>query len=189
MQPDDVLNFWFGAPDDPAFGKSRPLWFTKSDATDDVIRERFSGTVESALRGDLAYWSDTPRGTVALILLLDQFTRNIFRNTPRAFEGDGEALRLASRLVDRGADRSLTLVERWFTYMPFEHSEFLNDQHESVRLFKQLADEGMSEPLSWGIKHYDVIDRFGRFPHRNETLGRESTPEEIEFLKEQGSRF
>ena len=91
--------------------------------------------------------------------------------------------------MDRGEDRSLAPVERWFAYMPFEHSEFLNDQHESVRLFEQLAREGLDEPLSWAIKHYDVIKRFGRFPHRNEILGRESTPEEIEFLKQQGSRF
>ncbi len=98
-------------------------------------------------------------------------------------------MQLSSGLVDRGDDRKLRLVERWFAYMPFEHSEFLNDQEESVRLFEQLAGDGLSDPLSWAIKHFDVIKRFGRFPHRNEILGRASTREEIEFLQEQGSRF
>ena len=189
MKPAEVLDFWFGAPDDPDFGKTRPLWFTKSDATDELLRDRFGPTVESALRGEIDGWAQTPRGALASILALDQFTRNIYRDTPRSFGGDGQALRLASGLVDRDDDRSLAPVERWFAYMPFERSEFLNDQLESVRLFQQLAKEGLPEPLPWAIKHCEVIERFGRFPHRNAVLGRESTAEEIEFLKEQGSRF
>ena len=189
MQAADVIDFWFGAPDDPWFGKAREFWFVKSDATDELIRQQFGLTVEAALNGRLDDWAETPRGKLALILVLDQFTRNIYRNMPRAFAGDPAALRLASALVDRGDDRALTLVERWFAYMPFEHSEFLNDQHESVRLFEQLAREGLQEPLPWAIKHFDVIKRFGRFPHRNEILGRESTAEEVEFLTQQGSRF
>jgi uncharacterized protein (DUF924 family) len=189
VNPADVLDFWFGAPGDPDYGKTRPLWFTKSDATDELVRDRFSGTVEAALNGEIDSWALTPRGALASIIVLDQFTRNICRDTPRSFAGDGQALRLASNLVDRSDDRLLAPVERWFAYMPFEHSEFLNDQLESVRLFEQLAQDGLQEPLSWAIKHYDVIKRFGRFPHRNAILGRESTADEIEFLKEQGSRF
>jgi len=107
----------------------------------------------------------------------------------RAFAGDARALTLASALVDRGEDLSLAPVERWFAYMPFEHSEFINDQLESVRLFTQLAQAGIPDPLPWAIKHSEVIHRFGRFPHRNAVLGRQSTADEIEFLKEAGSRF
>lgn len=189
VNPAEVLDFWFGAPDDPDFGKPRPLWFTKSKATDGLIRNRFGSTVEAALNGPIDYWTATARDTLASIILLDQFTRNIYRDTPRSFAGDPAALRLASTLIDRGDDRLLAPVERWFVYMPFEHSEFLNDQRESVRLSEQLAQDGLAEPLPWAIKHYDVIQRFGRFPHRNSILGRESTAEEIEFLKEEGSRF
>jgi uncharacterized protein (DUF924 family) len=189
VNPADILDFWFGAPDDPDYGKTRPLWFTKSDATDQLVRDRFGDTVEAALASEIDDWALTPRGALASIIVLDQFPRNIYRNTPRSFDGDGQALRLASNLVDRNDDRLLAPVERWFAYMPFEHSEFLNDQFESVRLFEQLAQDGLQEPLSWAIKHFDVIKRFGRFPHRNAILGRESTADEIEFLKEQGSRF
>jgi uncharacterized protein (DUF924 family) len=189
MDPADVLDFWFGVPGGSDYGKTRPLWFTKSDATDELVRECFDNAVEAALNGKIDDWALTPRGVLASILVLDQFTRNIFRDSPRSFAGDGQALRLASNLVDRDDDRLLAPFERWFAYMPFEHSEFLNDQLESVRLFEQLAKEGLEEPLAWAIKHYDVIKRFGRFPHRNSILGRESTAEEVEFLKEQGSRF
>ena len=189
MSPQHVLDFWFAVPGDPDYGKARPFWFTKFAATDQLVRERFSGTVEEALRGGLDDWAATPSGALALILVLDQFTRNMFRDSPRAFAGDTQALRLASNLVDRHDDRRLAPLERWFAYMPFEHSEFINDQIESVRLFEQLAKDGLQEPLAWAIKHYEVIKRFGRFPHRNSILERESTPDEIEFLKEQGSRF
>lgn len=189
MSPHDVLDFWFGTPGDPEHGKTRPLWFTKSDATDQLVRDRFGDTVEAALNSQIDDWALTPRGTLACIVVLDQFARNIFRDTPRSFAGDAQALRLASNLVDRDDDRLLAPRERWFAYMPFEHSEFLNDQIESVRLFEQLAKEGLEEPLAWAVKHYDVIKRFGRFPHRNSILGRESTADEIEFLKGPGSRF
>jgi len=184
-----VLDFWFGNPSDADFGKSRPFWFTKSDTTDQLIRDRFGSALDAALRKELDSWSTSPRGTLALIIVLDQFARNIYRNTALSFAGDPEALRFASNLVDRGEDRLLQPVERWFAYMPFEHSEFLNDQRESVRLFEQLALDGLPEPLPWAVKHLEVIERFGRFPHRNSIVGRESTADELEFLKEQGSRF
>ena len=189
MNANAVLDFWFGVPGEADFGKTRPLWFTKSEATDKLIRERFGGVLESALRNELDSWKTSPRDALALILVLDQFARNVYRDTPRSFAGDPEALRIASHLVDSGEHRALQPVERWFAYMPFEHSEFLNDQLESVRLFEELALDGLGEPLPWAVKHFDVIKRFGRFPHRNSILGRTSTAEELEFLKEQGSRF
>jgi uncharacterized protein (DUF924 family) len=189
MEPADVLDFWFGAPGAPGAGKPRDFWFRKSSDTDALIRERFGMLVEAALRGELDDWSQSPRGTLALIIVLDQFTRNIHRDTPRAFSGDAAALAHARRLVERGDDLALPLVERWFAYMPFEHSESLHDQGESVRLFEQLAAQGLESPLPWARAHFDVIRRFGRFPHRNEILGRASTPEELEFLSQPGSGF
>ena len=189
MQASDVLEFWFGAPDSHEYGQARDIWFTKSAATDALVRDRFGPILDSALRGDLDGWSRTPRGALALIVVLDQFTRNIHRDTPRAFEGDPAALGLAAKLVDGGGDRALVPVERWFAYLPFEHSESLLHQYESVRLFEQLAQAGLETPLPWARRHFDVIRRFGRFPHRNELLGRESTTEEREFLKLPGSRF
>ncbi|MFN3566225.1 MAG: DUF924 family protein [Burkholderiaceae bacterium] len=187
--PRDVLDFWFGAPGAAGHGTARDFWFRKSEATDASIRARFGADVEAALAGQRDRWDDSPRGALALILLLDQFTRNVFRDTPRAFAGDGKALALASALVERGEDRSLAPIERWFAYLPFEHAESLDAQRESLRLFAALAQDGLAEPLAWAQKHYDVIARFGRFPHRNAILGRASTPEEIEFLRQPGSRF
>jgi uncharacterized protein (DUF924 family) len=189
MKPADVLDFWFGAPGSPEAGKPREFWFRKSSGTDALIRERFGALVESALRGELEAWDRSPRATLALIIVLDQFARNIHRDTPSAFAGDAAALALAQRLVERGDDLALPLVERWFAYMPFEHSEALQDQMEAVRLFEQLAEQGLPGPLPWARAHFDVIRRFGRFPHRNEILGRTSTPEEQEFLSQPGSRF
>ena len=192
MPPADAvrtLEFWFGAPGSAEFGRPRDFWFSKSAATDALIRDRFGDAVEKALRAEL-HWADCgARGTLALILLLDQFTRNIFRDGARAFAGDAAALALAKRLVADRRDRQLTPLERWFVYLPFEHSERIEDQNESLRLFGELAQQGLAEPLLWARKHHDVVARFGRYPHRNEALGRISTAEEIEFLRQPGSRF
>ena len=187
--PQDVLHFWFGTPGSAEQGSTRPLWFTKSDATDALISARFGDTVEAGLRGELDHWGQDVQGALALIVLLDQFTRNMFRETPRAFAGDAAALALAQRLVDAGLDQQLSLHERWFAYMPFEHAESLPAQERSVALFQRLADDGLPEPLDWAVKHRDVIARFGRFPHRNATLGRASTVDEAAFLLQPGSRF
>jgi uncharacterized protein (DUF924 family) len=185
----DVLDYWFGAPGSPEHGHERELWFTKRAATDDEIRGRFGALIEAALHGDLETWRATPRGTLALIVLLDQFTRNVFRDTPRAFAGDAQALAMASALVERGDDRQLSLHERAFAYLPFEHAESMPLQDQAVALFTRLADDGYPGPLPWAIRHREVIERFGRFPHRNEILGRASTPEEAAFLQQPGSRF
>jgi uncharacterized protein (DUF924 family) len=188
--PEDVLDFWFGAPGSEQFGRARAFWFTKSQSTDDEVRARFGLEVEAALRGERDDWAGSARGSLALILLLDQFTRNIYRDTPLAFAGDARARKAAKALVETGQDRRLMPVERWFVYLPFEHSESMADQRESLRLFTALSSE-MNDPgpLAWAQKHYDVVARFGRYPHRNAILGRASTPEELEFLRQPGSRF
>ncbi|HEU0204202.1 MAG TPA: DUF924 family protein [Burkholderiaceae bacterium] len=184
-----VLEFWFGAPTSSDYGKSRTFWFTKSNETDARIREQFGAAVEAALSGALTEWEATPRSTLALIVLLDQFTRNIFRDTPRAFAGDERALALARGLVESGGHLQLAPIERWFVYMPFEHSEALDDQRTALRLFRGLESDGITDLAMWAQKHHDVVARFGRFPHRNAILGRSSTAEEVAFLKEPGSRF
>ena len=190
VAPGEVLDFWFGDPGSAQSGRPRELWFTKSAATDTLIRDRFGPAVEAALGGGLDRWADgEARGALALILLLDQFTRNVYRDSARAFAGDARALAVAKRLVAEGRDRHLAPLERWFAYLPFEHSEQIDDQRESLRLFEALTKEGLAEPLVWARRHFEVIERFGRYPHRNELLGRASTAEEIEFLTKPGSRF
>ncbi|GAB4474210.1 MAG: DUF924 family protein [Burkholderiaceae bacterium] len=189
IEPDDVVDFWFGAPGSAEYGRARKLWFEKSAATDADIRARFGAAVEAALQGAFEDWRATPRGALALILLLDQFTRNVFRDTARAFAGDARALATAQALVAHGDDRCLTLHERQFAYLPFEHAEDRAAQETSLRLFTELAHDGLPEALEWARKHYDVIARFGRYPHRNAILGRASTPDEMAFLRQPGSRF
>lgn len=184
--PDDVLDFWFGPRSASEFGQARDWWFKKSDSTDATIRERFGIDVEAALRGERDGWATSLRGALALILLLDQFTRNVFRDTPRAFAGDAPALGVAKSLVDTGRNLKLAPIERWFATMPFEHSEQLIDQYEALHLFEALVPLGLPDALKWARLHFDVIKRFGRFPHRNAILGRESTPQEIEHLKTHG---
>jgi len=185
---DTILDFWFGRPGTPEYGAERDFWFRKDPTLDSEIRTRFAGAIETALSGGFGQCS-SPRGTLARILLLDQFTRNVFRETPRAFAGDALALGLAEEALDRGDDRKLANVERWFMYMPFVHAESLAAQERSLALFRALRDDGLATPLIWAQKHADVIRRFGRFPHRNAILGRSSTPEETAFLSSPGSRF
>jgi len=180
-----ILDFWFG--DGTA---ARAEWFRKDPTFDDAIRDRFGEAVEAALGGAYADWTATAQGALALVLLLDQFTRNIHRDTPRMFAGDARALAVADAVVAAGRDRELGAHRRWFLYLPFEHAEDPAMQERSVALFARLAeDTGLSEPLEWARKHAVVIHRFGRYPHRNDVLGRASTPEEIAFLAEPGSRF
>lgn len=189
--PQRVLDFWFGPPSDPEHGRARPQWFRKDATFDAKIAARFGPLIDAALSGGLQDWAATPAGALALILVLDQFTRNTGRDTPRAFAGDTRALALARALVACGADRTLTGVQRQFVYLPFEHAESLADQDESVRLFAQL---GRDEPalaglLEWAERHRVIVARFGRFPHRNAALGRAGTGEEIEFLRQPGAGF
>lgn len=182
----DIHAFWFGA----APLVERAEWFRKDPAYDALIRSRFGEAIETALAGGYADWSATPRGALARILLLDQFTRNAFRDTPRAFAGDTLALELASQAVDAGFDTRMDRLERRFCYLPFEHSESPAAQERSLALFGRLAREtGDTSPLQWAEKHAVIVRRFGRFPHRNAILGRVSTPEEIAFLQQPGSSF
>jgi uncharacterized protein (DUF924 family) len=167
----------------------RKEWFRKDAAFDAAIRDRFGAEVETALAGGFADWTD-PRAALARVLLLDQFTRNIFRDSPRAFAGDKLALATAQEAIVRGDDAALNPVERRFLYLPFSHAEDASAQERAVALCTRLRDEtGDGDPLLWAEKHAAVIRRFGRYPHRNATLGRTSTPEEITFLREAGSRF
>ena len=186
-----VLDTWFGAPDSAEFGHARKVWFKKDVTFDAMLHERFGALIEEALKGRLASWPATPLGALALIVLLDQFTRNCFRGTPRAFGGDNEALRQARMLVDTRDELTLpTIHHRVFVAMPFEHDETLASQREAVRLLQTLFDEtgdkDVEDFLDYALRHAQVIERFGRFPHRNVVLGRETTAEERAWLKRKG---
>jgi uncharacterized protein (DUF924 family) len=187
---DEVLAFWFGPSDAPGSGGARKEWFVKDEGFDAQIRERFGALIESALAGGLEQWLDAPETALAYVILLDQFTRNAFRDTPASFAGDARALAAARLIVARGWDTRMTPVHRWFCYLPFEHSERIEDQHESLRLFGLLRDDPVAGgAYEWAVKHCEVIERFGRYPHRNAILGRASTPQELAFLAQPGSRF
>ncbi|MCL4697605.1 MAG: DUF924 family protein [Burkholderiaceae bacterium] len=183
-----VIDFWFGTP---PVEQPRAEWFRKDAAFDEQIRARFGSLVEEALNGGLRACDATPHGALARIVLLDQFTRNLFRGTARAFAGDALALAAAQAMVARGDDRWLGGVMRTFVYLPFEHSEDAAMQAESLRLFARLTAEypALADAEVWAKKHEVIIARFGRYPHRNEALGRVSTVEEVAFLKEAGSSF
>jgi uncharacterized protein (DUF924 family) len=192
MTPQDVLDFWFGEPGSAQAGQPRREWFVKNDVFDDIVRDRFGATIAQALAGGLREWDEQgPQGTLARILVLDQFTRNAHRDTPLSFAGDALALAAARSLVDADADKHLPPLQRAFVYMPFEHAEDAYMQERAVELFGVLAAEhpGFDEMLDYAHRHRGVIARFGRFPHRNAILGRASTPEEEEFLRQPGSRF
>lgn len=189
-----VLDFWFGEPGSPAFGVASPRWFGRDDAFDAQILARFGTTLEAARRGERDAWMATPLGTLALVIVLDQFSRNVCRGRALAFAADARALDAARRLVATGAHLSLPTAEhRAFAYLPFEHAETLDAQRESVRLFEALAHEmgqqGKGSYLDYARRHAAVIERFGRFPHRNEALGRATTDDERVFLREPGSSF
>jgi uncharacterized protein (DUF924 family) len=186
----EVLDFWFGAPDSPERGRPRSCWFAKSEAFDGQIRSNFAGLYRRAAGGDLAGWERTPLAALALAVLLDQFPRNMFRGTAQAFAADGRALGTARLIVERGFDTVLRPVERWFVYLPFEHAEDIAVQRRSIALFRALeSDPDSAGTVDYARRHYDIIARFGRFPHRNDVLGRRSTPEESLFLLQPGSGF
>jgi len=181
----EVLDFWFGAPDSRERGQARKSWFQKSEPFDAEIRRRFLVTWERTARGELGSWQTTPLASLALVVTLDQFPRNMFRGTARAFASDSLALAAARKTMARGFDRLLSSVERAFVYLPFAHAEDLAAQRRSLALFQGL-DPGHVEAAR---RHYEIVARFGRFPHRNAALRRESTAEEIEFLRQPGSSF
>ena len=186
--PQEVLDFWFGG--DERRGKARAKWFAKDEAFDAELRSRFGELHARAAAGELESWRGACESMLALVLLLDQFSRNLYRGDPRAFAQDSHAVDCAREALARRDDLALLPVERQFLYMPFEHSEALADQDLAVEKMRSLEAFEQTRGLTrWAERHRDVIRRFGRFPHRNAILGRESTPEEVEFLKQPGSGF
>ncbi len=178
----EMLRFWFD--------RGRKAWFEKSPAFDDEIRARFLPLYERALKNELETWREDPRSCLALVILLDQFPRNMFRGTARAFAADALARATARVMLDKGWDKAMTPDERMFAYLPFEHSEVLADQELCLALMKEISLFPETSDLpKWAEAHLVIVRRFGRFPHRNAALGRPSTREEIEFLQQPGSSF
>ena len=186
-----VLRFWFGDERAAAYPSFRNEWFRKRSEFDAAIREHFITIHQRGAQGELEHWCNTVPGALAYVILFDQFSRNMFRDSAEAFAFDGMALAAAKSAVANGFDAQLAPVMRMFFYVPFEHSETLADQERSVVLFQCLAEQelGLTDGLEYAKRHRDVIMRFGRFPHRNLILGRFNTPEEEAFLKQPGSSF
>ena len=179
MQPQDILHFWFNE-------LTPKQHYAKDAALDETIRTRFGATLEAAAKCELFAWRATPQGRLAEVLVLDQFSRNVYRGTARAFAQDALALVLAQELVATTQDRSLPLAQRSFAYMPYMHSESALVHEQAVALFSQ---PGLQDNLRFELRHKEIIDRFGRYPHRNKILKRESTTDELAFLSEPGSSF
>jgi uncharacterized protein (DUF924 family) len=184
VTPQHVLDFWFDG--DPATRQKK--WFEKSPDFDAACCT-FTAAIRAARSGRFDYWALTPKGGLALIVLLDQLSRNVFRGAAEAFAADPHACAIARSMVARGFDRTLTPVERMFVYLPFEHAENLTDQDESVRLFETLRDVLGEATIDYAYRHRDVIRRFGRFPFRNAALGRICTPEEQDHIAQSGAGF
>ncbi len=184
IAPDNVLEFWF--KDDHTLFRAE--WFVANSAFDATCTS-FAEALQAARNGSLDQWADTPRGVLALIVLLDQFSRNLHRGSPEAYAADAQARALARDAVSRGLDKDLHPMERLFLYLPFEHSEDLADHHELVRLFEAIRLALGDLTVEHAYRHRDVIRRFGRFPHRNAMLGRESTAEEQRYLAQQDAGF
>jgi uncharacterized protein (DUF924 family) len=195
---DEVLGFWFGelSTDGRADQAHAQRWWTHDAAFDGVVRERFGALYDAVAAGERERWLESARGALAYVIVLDQFSRNMFRDSPQAFAQDARARSAALSAIDRGFDRQLALDERGFLYMPLMHSEELAQQDRCVALFTAFRDELAGEDrkrvensLDFAERHRAIIQRFGRFPHRNHALGRSSTPEELQFLKQPGSSF
>ncbi len=190
VQFEEVLEFWFGKPDSEDYGQPRQVWFRKNKEFDEEVKSRFLSIYQQAVEGQLQHWEETAEGCLALIILFDQLPRNMFRNKPEAFASDYLALKYANKAIEQNFDSSLLPIQRWFIYIPFEHSENLEDQRTCVQLFSSLEHHPESaNTIDYARRHLEVIERFGRFPHRNIILGRESTQEELEFLQQPGSSF
>ncbi|MBT9313924.1 DUF924 family protein [Leptothoe spongobia] len=182
-----ILDFWFGSP----VGPYRQQWFRKNSEFDDQIKVQFMDVYWAMLASSPEKWLKTSKASLARIIVLDQFARNIFRGTPQSFAADPQALATAEMAIEQGYDAQMLPVERFFLYLPFEHSEQLPHQHRSVEYFESLVldQPDLAHGLDYARRHRDVIAQFGRFPHRNEILGRQSTEAELAFLKQPGSRF
>ncbi|HZA43806.1 MAG TPA: DUF924 family protein [Rubrobacter sp.] len=189
-EADEVLAFWFGREDEPDYGEFREAWFRKDPEFDQQVQERFGPLYERAAAGELDGWREEARSCLALVICLDQFPRNMFRGDGRTHATDDKALETARYALERALDRELPPFQRVFVYMPFMHSESVEDQRRSVELFGRLAERpGAPDLTSYAVGHMEIVERFGRFPHRNVILGRETTPEEAEFLQGPDSSF
>lgn len=192
---ENILQFWFGdrVEESESYVENRMgFWFSKSPSLDKEIKDRFElQDYKLSIEGKTTPWRETALGCLALVLVFDQFPRNMFRGNKLMFATDGRALEIAKYAIASGYDKKLVPIQRIFIYMPFQHSENLENQTLSLKLFKELLKESPSlgSDNRYAEKHFEIIKRFGRFPHRNEILGRKSTPEEIEFLKQPGSSF
>ncbi|GGD56106.1 DUF924 family protein [Lacimicrobium alkaliphilum] len=193
-----ILDFWFGdIRDELAAREKQKMWYASSGQTDDVIRQQFAATLQRADKGELDHWAETARGCLALILLFDQFSRNVYRGKPEAFAFDDKALTLCYEGITCGYDKHLTLVERLFFYHPLEHAEEIQAQQQSVAMFAQLMEAYPDDPqhqaaqnaYKYALEHRDIIQQFGRFPHRNRVLNRRSSSEEQAYLQGGGKRF
>jgi uncharacterized protein (DUF924 family) len=188
--PQEVLDFWFGREGEEDYGEFREAWFNRDPEFDREIRDRFEPVYEQAAAGRLDHWKSEARSCLALIVVLDQFPRNMYRGDARMYAADEKAREAARHAVEHAYDRELSPYGRLFMYLPFEHSEELDDQRLSVELFRGLATEmGSEDLLGYAVRHLEIIERFGRFPHRNEILGRRTTPEETKFLSGPDSSF
>jgi uncharacterized protein (DUF924 family) len=185
-----LFDFWFGPPEDPERLHHRQIWFRSTPEFDAAVRSGFAADHEAAVAGSLADWEASAASALALVILLDQVPRNIFRSTPRAFASDPLALETTSLALARSFDLAVPAAWRLFFYLPFEHSERLDDQQRGIALLRALPPvPGRHEGSQMSLRHLEIIERFGRFPHRNAILGRESTPEEQAFLDECDLRF
>ena len=196
--PEAILDYWFGAPGNAAEIAKRQskLWFGKLPEIDRAISEHFTSTFNAASAGSLDHWAASPHGRLALVIVLDQFPHHLHRDTPLAFAQDAKALALSLAALASGEDKLLSAIERVFLYLPLEHAESVAMQDSSVAQYQKLAAEAsehertlFSNFLDYAHKHREVVLRFGRFPHRNEILGRASSLEETAFLQQPGSRF
>lgn len=200
---ESILQFWFGSlTDATAIDKKSPpakLWFNGGKAFDEEIRQKFLRDYQNARAGEYKEWEQSARGRLALVVIFDQFSRNMFRGTPQAFETDEQAIVLTRASVRDGKDKELMLIERVFLYMPLMHAESINQQEDGVRQFTRLVEEAQAQGslntgyfeynLKYSLQHRDIIEKFGRFPHRNAILNRQSTSEEMAFLNSPGSSF
>ena len=186
----EILAFWFGRPGEPGYLEPREAWFKKDEAFDESIRAGFMVDYERAAAGEYDEITPTPLGALAVTIALDQFPRNMFRGSPRMYATDARALETARTAIERGLDARLSVVERKFLYLPFEHSEDIEDQRRCLALMEAIEDDpGKEMSVEWARKHLVIIECFGRFPHRNAILARSSTPAEIAFLEEPDSSF
>ncbi|OVE81848.1 hypothetical protein BVY03_02600 [bacterium K02(2017)] len=197
-QINKILDYWLANSDQSVeeLTKQNKLWFVKNPDTDLFIKNNFEADIIKAKKGLYDSWKSSPQGNLALIILFDQFTRNIYRNTENSFATDPLALQISQNIVSSKKDEDYSLIQRVFIYLPFEHSEDIKMQETSLTLFTKLKEQAshpfqnyLNGTLNYAISHYDIIKRFGRFPHRNIILERESTTEEIDFLNQPGSSF